>query len=254
MSLRSGAADRLPRRPGGRGHPLAGRSGPAHLRQDVRDAAGSRSTTRPSTARTPFNANALAKATGGTPFKRPENGVFRPGSKFTRVLLRRDRRHERRAPRRARSTAASARSSSSPRRPDGEHGHAARCFYRGDARTPASTTSRSSTRTTYLRRGRRRRPARAAQRPGLRLAVRRRRATTATRRAAGPHPRRGPRPRPRRSTRRSRRRQRIPERGRQRDHGHPRLRRRPDGRRACSAPQGPQPFQRLAALLHAAAR
>jgi hypothetical protein len=30
----------------------------------------------------PFNANSLALAKGGTPFKRPENGVFRPGSKF----------------------------------------------------------------------------------------------------------------------------------------------------------------------------
>jgi hypothetical protein len=31
---------------------------------------------------TPFNANTLAKAANGTPFKRPENGQFRPGSKF----------------------------------------------------------------------------------------------------------------------------------------------------------------------------
>src|SRR5262249_49493972 len=31
---------------------------------------------------TPFNANDAAKAKGGTPFKRPENGQFRPGSKF----------------------------------------------------------------------------------------------------------------------------------------------------------------------------
>ena len=30
----------------------------------------------------PFNANALAKARGGTPFKRPENAQFRPGSFF----------------------------------------------------------------------------------------------------------------------------------------------------------------------------
>jgi hypothetical protein len=30
----------------------------------------------------PFNANTLAKAAHATPFKRPENGVFRPGSKF----------------------------------------------------------------------------------------------------------------------------------------------------------------------------
>jgi hypothetical protein len=31
---------------------------------------------------TAFDANALAKAAGGTPFKRPENGQFQPGSKF----------------------------------------------------------------------------------------------------------------------------------------------------------------------------
>jgi secreted PhoX family phosphatase len=30
----------------------------------------------------PFNANTAAKAAHGTPFKRPENGVFRPGTKF----------------------------------------------------------------------------------------------------------------------------------------------------------------------------
>jgi hypothetical protein len=30
----------------------------------------------------PFNANTLAKAANGTPFKRPENGVFRPGTHF----------------------------------------------------------------------------------------------------------------------------------------------------------------------------
>ena len=30
----------------------------------------------------PFNANTLAKAHDGTPFKRPENGNFRPGSHF----------------------------------------------------------------------------------------------------------------------------------------------------------------------------
>jgi Alkaline phosphatase PhoX len=30
----------------------------------------------------PFDANAAAKAKGGTPFKRPENGVFRPGTGF----------------------------------------------------------------------------------------------------------------------------------------------------------------------------
>src|SRR5258705_11486492 len=30
----------------------------------------------------PFNANVVAKTAQGTPFKRPENGVFRPGTGF----------------------------------------------------------------------------------------------------------------------------------------------------------------------------
>jgi hypothetical protein len=33
-------------------------------------------------ASAPFNANVAAKAAHGTPFKRPENGVFRPGTRF----------------------------------------------------------------------------------------------------------------------------------------------------------------------------
>jgi hypothetical protein len=35
----------------------------------------------------PFSANAAAKAAGATPFKRPENGVFQPGSKFTEFFF-----------------------------------------------------------------------------------------------------------------------------------------------------------------------
>lgn len=35
----------------------------------------------------PFNANTLAKTAGGTPFKRPENGQFRPGSHFTEFFF-----------------------------------------------------------------------------------------------------------------------------------------------------------------------
>ncbi len=35
----------------------------------------------------PFDANAAAKANGATPFKRPENGLFRPGSKFTEFFF-----------------------------------------------------------------------------------------------------------------------------------------------------------------------
>jgi Alkaline phosphatase PhoX len=36
---------------------------------------------------TPFVAIDLAKAAGGTPFKRPENGLFRPGSKFRQFFF-----------------------------------------------------------------------------------------------------------------------------------------------------------------------
>ncbi|MEO8431766.1 MAG: alkaline phosphatase PhoX [Acidobacteriota bacterium] len=35
----------------------------------------------------PFDANAAAKAKGATPFKRPENGQFRPGSNFTQFFF-----------------------------------------------------------------------------------------------------------------------------------------------------------------------
>jgi hypothetical protein len=36
---------------------------------------------------TPFDANAAAKAAKATPFKRPENGLFRPGSHFTQFVF-----------------------------------------------------------------------------------------------------------------------------------------------------------------------
>jgi hypothetical protein len=36
---------------------------------------------------TPFDANAFAKSMGGTPFKRPENGQFRPGTGFTEFIF-----------------------------------------------------------------------------------------------------------------------------------------------------------------------
>jgi hypothetical protein len=36
---------------------------------------------------TPFDANSLAKAAGATPFKRPENGMFRPGTGFGQFVF-----------------------------------------------------------------------------------------------------------------------------------------------------------------------
>ena len=35
----------------------------------------------------PFDDNAVAKAQGATPFKRPENGQFRPGSRFRQFVF-----------------------------------------------------------------------------------------------------------------------------------------------------------------------
>ncbi|HEU0368319.1 MAG TPA: alkaline phosphatase PhoX, partial [Candidatus Acidoferrum sp.] len=35
----------------------------------------------------PYSANALAKTAGGTPFKRPENGQFRPGTNFSEFIF-----------------------------------------------------------------------------------------------------------------------------------------------------------------------
>src|SRR5205823_1334222 len=35
----------------------------------------------------PFDANKLAKAKDATPLKRPENGMFRPGSNFTQFVF-----------------------------------------------------------------------------------------------------------------------------------------------------------------------
>ena len=35
----------------------------------------------------PFDANAAAKKAGGTPFKRPENGVFKPGTGFKKFFF-----------------------------------------------------------------------------------------------------------------------------------------------------------------------
>ena len=46
----------------------------------------------------PFNANTLAKATNGTPFKRPGERTLPARHRLPRVLLRRDRRHERDEP------------------------------------------------------------------------------------------------------------------------------------------------------------
>jgi hypothetical protein len=70
----------------------------------------------------PFDTNALAKARGATPFKRPENGVFRPGSRFSEFVF--TETGDTNAQTQAGSdSAASAGSSAEPERAGREHGH-----------------------------------------------------------------------------------------------------------------------------------
>ena len=109
----------------------------SHVRQVLQDELGRRSTT-PHRRHAPFDANTLAKAADGTPFKRPENGHFRPATQVQRVLLRRDRRHERDEPR-ERERGGWCSVSSFTRRPGASTGTLS-IFYKGDGSTRASTT------------------------------------------------------------------------------------------------------------------
>ena len=95
----------------------------------------------------PFNANDAAKARRRTPFKRPENGLFRPGSRLPRVLLRRDRRHRHHEPgerdRGRLDVDLEAHAVEPEFRPRSDHASSTRAI----RRTRASTTSRSCPRT-----------------------------------------------------------------------------------------------------------
>ena len=95
----AGAAGRVARAPrrrsssttaGRRRHPLGGHQGPAHLRPRLQDDCGSRSTTPPRTAQRRSTPTRRPRRPAATPFKRPENGQFEPGTGLPQVLLRRD--------------------------------------------------------------------------------------------------------------------------------------------------------------------
>ena len=104
---------------------------------------------------TPFDANALAKAAHATPFKRPENGQFRPGIEFTRVLLRRDRRHRtRRAPRTARHGGCGAILKLTQSKPVGGHRHADALLSRTRPHTGFDNVAFSRRNADRVRRGR----------------------------------------------------------------------------------------------------
>ena len=250
-------ADRLPRRR---------RPTPTSPSQDMKDLhtygnvvrrpMGARSTTRDIDGTPPFDANALAKAARRTPFKRPENGLFRPGIELPRVLLRRDRRHQRRHRGRRGVRRLRRVFKLDAGGPSADARRAARSFYHGDRRTPASTTSRSGRENQIVvRRGRaatRCTPSATRSTPATLFDV------DADYSKPGAQPVRflaeGRDASATIDSGLSRAGRRLPERRRQRDHRHPRLRRRPDARRAPRRQGADAVRGRLARVLHAAAR
>ena len=231
----------VPRRPGGRRHRVAGHEGPAHVRAAVRhhvDHAPRHGHRRHRRRSTPTR---WPRPRRRTPFKRPENGVFQPGTRFRAFASPRPVTRTRR-PRPAPPAAASARC------PDARPAAARRrrpasCTLlfagRPGARRRSTTSAVLTDRTVLVVEDR----GDGLTRPAQRLLPTRRwtpagrstrRSTTRSRRRRGALPRRGPRrlgddrlgaPRHRR----------VHERRRQRDHRHPR---RPTATRrwpACSA-------------------
>ena len=133
----------------------------------------------------PFVATDLAKAAKATPFKRPENGLFQPGSQLHEVLLRRDRRHQRDQPGERRAGGwgsiieADARAARAPSTGTLTLFYLLRRSARGLRQRRVPLAQRD-----HLRRRRGGHAARPAQRARLRLRLERRRRTTPTRRTS----------------------------------------------------------------------
>ena len=114
----------------------------------------------------PFGATAAAAAAGATPFKRPENGVFRPGTGFGEFYFTETGRHERtdHAARRVRR-----RLQAGPDGPEREHRDAVPGLARRRRAHRLRQHLLRGPRRAPRRRGRRRRSAHPARRPRLRL-------------------------------------------------------------------------------------
>ena len=201
----------------------------------------------------PFAANTLAKAAGATPFKRPENGVFRPGTHFGEFYFGAT----------GDTTATSTANTGfggwgtlfklAQSDPSADHGTLS-VFYQGDQAT-RSVRQRHLHRQQpcRIRRRRRRWPAPAAQRVRLGVPVRR---------AGQLRPRTKPNPIHRRGPGRlrhagqhvQRTRQRLPQRRRQRGHRHPHVRRRPHNRRHPRRQEREALPRRLATVLEPTTR
>ncbi len=174
---------------------------------------------------TPFDANALAKAKLATPFKRPENGQFRPGRQFKEFFF--DATGDTDAATQAGSQyggfgAVFKLTQSNPSAGSGVLSALLPRRHRPHRSGQRGVLGQEPRR---LRRGSRRRSAHGAQCLRLRVALRRSHRLLGPEQPALP----APRPRPRhfghdrlRDLGRSSG-QRFPERGRQRDHGHPHL-------------------------------
>jgi hypothetical protein len=95
----------------------------------------------------PFDANASAKAAGATPMKRPENGVFRPGTGFREFFFETTGDTNAGSDANAQYGGWGGAYQLVQSGPSAEHGKL-RLFFKGDRSTPGWTTSRSSTATT----------------------------------------------------------------------------------------------------------
>ena len=201
--------------PGGRQQSRPGR--PAHLRPDLRHAAGSRSTTPGSTARRRSTPTTLAKAAHATPFKRPENGLFRPGSRFGEFYFDETGDTDATSPENGDRGRLDVDLQAHAANPSSDHGQLT-LFYKGDqAHAGFDNVAFLSEDNDHVRRGRGRHAALAAQRARFGLRVRRHAELREPGEPAGALARRGSRPvgDARLGQRRVRQ-----ERGRQRDHRH----------------------------------
>ena len=203
----------------------------------------------------PFSANALAKKAGATPLKRPENGLFRPGSNFTEFVF--DETGDTNADTEAGREhggfgAVLSLKQASPSAAEGE----IRLVYLGDVGHTAfdNLAFWSENEALFVEdRGDGLHAQKNALNSGFVVDLTVDYSKGGDR--AGPLPRRRPRPagddrfRPRRAEG-----HRLPERGRQRDHRHPRLRRRPLPRRTSRRQGADALRERLAHVLYAAAR
>ena len=215
---------------------------------------GSRSTTPTKDGTAAFDANAAAKKAGGTPFKRPENGQFKPGTGFKKFFFAEtgDTTLTTEAGTQYGGFGAIQELRQDPKSDKGT----LRLFYQSDKAHSSFDNVTFFDKTHVIVR------AGPGRRPAQRRSTRSTRASCSTSTGTTPSGAqpvrviaegRDPSATIDSATRRHLG-QRLQQRGRQRDHRHPRVQRRPDGRRPARRRDPEGPLARLAALLHPPAR